>query len=202
MLGFSQREKDIANSDELFSELENNPVPAFDRETDNECIALASRFLAAEKCHSPQAPEISKQVIAAMARRDTPRAAAERLRHEILNKIAALNAPYIRAFHDKATLRANEISKLYKEKATGETTNILTDQISKTYVNNENKLDGIKARILADRDAVSAMQDKPLREILAKIAAHNEWYRSLDFEEFEPDETVVVKSALPQWARG
>ena len=90
--------------------------------------------------------------------------------------------------------------KLYQIKPAGEERDSFTDQVTKKYKTNEQELDAIRDRVLADRDAIMGMQHKPLREILAAIAAHNAWFHSLEYDEIKP-ETIKVPGALPKWAR-
>jgi len=201
MLGLTQKEKDLKESDRLFAELTKLPPVVVDDALDEECIRLTVRLIGAEKCGSPKANDIQKQLVAKMNERDRQKGIAERERQRILDRIAQNSSPYRAEAHRKLTRRTAEVIKLYETEAVGESKNYFNDQITRKIRTNEQTVDEIRDRILADRTAIFAMQDKPLREILTKIDEHNMWYRSLELDELQPETIVEIPGAIPKWAR-
>jgi hypothetical protein len=201
MFGMSQKEKSLKENDRLFAELEKWPPVAIDPALDELCIGLAIRVRGATECQSPQASDIRRAYTEAIRDRDRQKQITGANQYRIFNLIAENNRLYITDFHRKCTLRVERVIKLYKTKSEGETTDIRTDQVTRKYRTNQENIDAIRDRILADRAEVSGMQREPLPKILEKIEEHNQWFSSIELDEIPVDKEVEVPGALPKWAQ-
>jgi hypothetical protein len=201
MFGMSQKEKSLKEDARISAELGKWPVVTIDRAKDAICIDLTNRLRGAIECQSPFVSEIRAEYAAAIKNRDYDKQAAGAKCYRLAQEREANNRPFISDFHRKCTLRVEQVSKLYKRREEGKTKNYLNDQVTRKYSTNEETVDAIRDRILADRAEVSAMFNRPLPEILAKIDAHHNWFQTVDLDEIPVDQKVEVPGALPKWAR-
>jgi hypothetical protein len=201
VLGFSQREKDIRESDRLFAELQQLPETPFDDARDEKKIALAARYLAAQYCGSPKAPEIGKQLRTMTKEDENARLKQSSVRDEIIKQMEQNSLPYRRNFYDKATNLANDVVRFAKKGQPEETKNWLTEQTTVRRKTNWGTIEEIQTHILETRSTVFDMRNRPLTEILAAIEEFNQWYGNLDLFEIEPTEIIETTTPLPAWAK-
>lgn len=163
-------------------------------QADQECIQLASAATAERMAQSPKALESEALLRKRKYERDDIRAAWHKVRSDLERDIEVINGPEVRAFHESALKRMQEIAKL----ASVRREDVLFSRESGAkrilISHNYKVLAQGKQQILDGIHEIRRMLHCPLAEIRSRITELEHSFSAIDTESREVSELPVSRA--------